>query len=282
MPLISDSQKQRFKRNGFIVVRDAVDDDTVESALETVWEGLPVDRDDPESWKGRNEGSDIPDVPTFESFERLAREVFPYAEALVGEGALAPPNDPPLEYSHHAGTLVGEDHDGMLSPHISYPREETDWLARETENQGYHVDGYAPDDRFGEDVNYLPLTIGTAVYFDDVVPGGGGFTVWPGSHLKTAEYFTSHSYPEYIENQEVHLDLDIGSPFEISGEAGDLVLWHHNLVHTAGPNVSDRIRMAAIGRFLHEDILGVMGEDFPETGEGLGEPWKQYPALQDT
>lgn len=280
--MLSGSQRREFKRNGFVTIRDAVDNEITESALETVWEGLPVDRDDPESWKGRNRGSDIPDVPSFEPFERIAREVFPYAESLVGDGALAPPSEPPLENCHHAGTLVGEAHDGILSPHINYPREETDWQARATENQGSHVDGYAPTDRFGEDVNYLPLTIGAAVYFDEVKPGGGGFTVWPGSHLKTAEYFSSHTYAEYIEEQDVLDDLDLGPPFEIAGESGDLTLWHHNLVHTAGPNLGERIRMAAIGRYIHADILEVMGEDFPNTGDGLGDPWSQYPELQES
>jgi hypothetical protein len=280
---LSESQKREFKRNGFVTIRGAVDPDLCQRARETVWEGLPVDRDDPESWKGMNQGSDIPDIASTDPFEEFARVVFPYAEALVGEGILAPPGEPPVEVSHHAGATVGGDHDGMISPHISYPREDEDssWTERETQNQGAHVDGYAPDDRFGEDINYMPMTVGTAVYFDTVQPGGGGFTVWPGSHLVLSEYFEDHTYEEYVSEQDVLSELDLGAPFEISGQAGDLVLWHHNLVHAAGPNVSDRIRMASIGRFLIDDPIEEMGEEFMAEGDGLGDPWAQYPALRD-
>lgn len=281
---LSEGQKQEFKRNGFVTIRNAVDPVLCQRAREVVWEGLPVDRDDPESWKGRNQGSDIPDIASTEPFEELARVAFPYAESLVGEGELAAPAQPPVEVCHHAGATVGPDHEGMLSPHISYPRDDEDrsWVERETENQGAHVDGYAPDDRFGEDINYMPLTIGVAVYFDSVKPGGGGFTVWPGSHIALGKYFETHTYEEYIADQDVLTELDLGPPFEISGEPGDMVLWHHNLVHAAGPNLGDRIRMASIGRFLIDDPLEKMGDEFMSAGEGLGDLWAQYPALQES
>ena len=281
---LSATQKLEFKRNGFVTIRNAVDQDLCQKARQVVWDALPVNKDDPESWKGRNLGSDIPDIDSTDPFEEFARIAFPHAEALVGKGHLAPPDDPPVEVSHHAGTLVGADHDGMLSPHISYPREDedSDWTERASENQNAHVDGYAPDDRFGENINYIPLTIGVAIYFDTVQPGGGGFTVWPGSHIRLAEYFESHTYNEYVKDQDVLSELELGVPFEISGESGDMVLWHHNLVHAAGPNISGHIRMASIGRFVIDDILNRMDEDFQEKGHGLGDLWKQYPTLQDT
>lgn len=280
---LSERQKRQFKRYGFLTLRNVVDQDVCRDAYEAAWEGMAVDRDDPESWKGMNQGSGIPDIVRFKPFEELAQIAFPYAEALVGEGVLAKPSEPPVEEAHHAGVLNGPDQDGMLSPHISYPREDEDseWTARHTENQGSHVDGYASDDRFGEDINYLPLSVGVAVYFDKVIPGGGGFTVWPGSHLKVSEYFEDHSYNEFVAADGVLADLDIGAPFEVTGESGDLVLWHHNMVHAAGPNVSDRIRMAAIGRFVVDDIFDRMNEEFPDTVTALGDPWNQYPALQD-
>jgi hypothetical protein len=278
---ISNRERREFQENGFVTIRNAVDPILCEHARDAVWNELPVDRHDPASWRGRNDGSDIPDFVSTRPFEEIARVVFPYAEALVGRDALAPPGDPPLVAPHHTATAVGGDHDGMLSPHISYPRAEGDseWTERATENQDAHVDGYAPDDPNGEDVNYLPLTIGATVYVDSVRPGGGGFTVWPGSHLRMSEYFESHTYEEYVAADNVLPKLELGPPNEISGEAGDLVLWHHNLVHAAGPNLSDRIRMAAIGRFVVKDIVERMDEGYLEEGDGLGDIWKQYPAI---
>jgi len=39
--------------------------------------------------------------------------------------------------------------------------------------------------------------------------------------------------------------------------------------------------LAAIGRFVINDIVERMDEGYLEEGDGLGDPWKQYPALSN-
>lgn len=294
-PLLTAEQKRRFKRDGFLVIQDAFDETLVADAREAIWEAIPEDDDDPESWFARDGDHDEilhrgsssqsgANLPTVEPFEELFRDVYPFAEELVGGGVLAAPEERPAEYCLHGGHLMASredggpliDHDGAIGPIIQYPSDLRDPLDEPYDyTVGRHVDGgtgpYATED---DDVEYLPFTIACAVYFDEVVPRGGGFTVWPGSHRKTSAYFEDHSYGDYIADSGVLEDLELGPATEITGSPGTLVLWHHNIAHGAAPNHTDRVRMAGFQRIARSDI-GDVGQ------AGLADPWLQYPAIRD-
>jgi hypothetical protein len=293
---LSEEQKRRFKRDGFLVVRDAFDEGLIEEARAVLWDAIPEDRDDPESWFARDgdhdeilhRGSDSrsgENLSTVEPFEQVFRDIYPYAEQLVGEDVLAAPDERPAQYTLHGGHLMASreggdsvvDHDGAVGPILQYPSNLDDPLERPFDHtDGRHVDGgtgpYATED---DDVEYLPFTIAAAVYFDEVVPRGGGFTVWPGSHRKVPRYFEDRSYGDYIASDTDMLEeLGVDPPHEIDGDPGTLVLWHHNIAHGAAPNHSDRIRMAGFQRIARTDI--------DEIGQrGLSDPWLQYPAIRD-
>lgn len=292
---LSRRRKLEFKRNGFIVLEDALDPDVCAAAREVLARIVDEDPTDPASIAARdgdhdeifhrNSASQAATRMTpadVEPFESLFRSIYPYASALVGEDLLAPPAEPPMRYCLHGGHLLASrhrddpvvDHDGAIGPILQYPDNRSDDLGTFDYAAQRHVDGgtgpYAVD---AEDVTYLPFTIAAAVYFDRVEPRGGGFTVWPGSHRRTAEYFAEHSYHDYVTSDvDVLADLDLGPALEIVGPPGTLVLWHHNLAHGAAPNRSERIRMAGFQRIARRDM--------PTIGEsGLADPWLQYPAL---
>ena len=288
--MLTPDQLRTFKRTGFLVFRDALDEETCERARELVWDAIPVEPDEPETWFDRghdeilNRTSDSDSrLSSVEPFERLFRDVYPYAEPLVGEGLLAAPDERPTEYCLHGGHLMASrddgsvlEHDGLLGPILQYPESyDEDDPDRFSRLDTRHVDGYVGEYADGTDVTYLPFTVGIAAYLDEVEPRGGGFTVWPGSHLKVKRYFREHSYQDYIDaGGSVLDDLDLGPPFEVTGGAGTLVLWHHNIVHGAGPNHSERIRMAAFQRIARKDVA--------EIGEGgLGDAWLQFDAIRD-
>ena len=50
MGYLSDADKTFFKENGYLVMRGAVEPETVDAALDRLWEALDEDRDGPESW----------------------------------------------------------------------------------------------------------------------------------------------------------------------------------------------------------------------------------------
>jgi len=294
---LTEARKRQFKRNGFLVLRDALDGDDIAEGREHLYDIIPEDPDDPETWVERDgdhdeilhRGSESDTASRFTNvapFERLFRQVYDYAEALVGEGVLAGPDERPAEHCLHGGHLMASrvegdpavDHDGAIGPILQYPSNVTD----ETEEtydyrEGRHVDGGTGPYAVGNpEIEYLPFTIACAVYFDDVEPRGGGFTVWPGSHRKTERYFRDHGYGDYTDgqNRDVLESLDPGPGFEITGEAGTLVLWHHNIMHGAAPNHSERIRMAGFQRIAAENIDGIRQG-------GLSDIWKMYPAMRE-
>jgi hypothetical protein len=293
MVTLTTAQKRRFKRNGFLVLEDGIDEGLCAEAREVLWETIPEDRDDPGSWFARDgdhdeilnrtSGSDSSARFTrVEPFEVMFRRVYDYAEELVGEDELAAPDERPAEYCLHGGHLLASredgtqavDHDGAIGPILQYPSDVRDDAHEPFDyRERWHVDGgtglYATED---DDVEYLPFTVACAVYFDEVEPRGGGFTVWPRSHRLTEEYFASHSYGD-LDGDVLH-DLDPGPAFEITGGPGTLVLWHHNVIHGAAPNHSERIRMAGFQRIAHRDIARI-GQ------AGLSDVWKMYPAIRD-
>jgi len=292
---LTRQQQRRFKRDGFLVLRGVLDADTIEAAQDALWAAIPEDRDDPAAWRARDgdhdeifhrgsESQAAADLPTVAPFERLFRDVYPYAEALVGEDRLAGPDERPAEYCLHGGHLLASredgtpvvDHEGAIGPILQYPRDLDDPLDAEYDyREAWHVDGGTGPYAVGADVEYLPFTVAAAVYFDDVHPRGGGFTVWPGSHRRTAEFFADHSYGDYAgADRDVLADLGPGPGFEITGEAGTLVLWHHNVIHGAAPNHTDRIRMAGFQRIARTDIDEIRQR-------GLANPWLQYDAIRE-
>lgn len=292
---LTDTQKLRFKRNGFLAITDALNEGDIAEAREHLYDIIPEDPRDPSSWASRNgdhdeilhRGSESDTASRFtnvEPFERLYRQVYDYAEQLVGTDVLAAPDERPAEHCLHGGHLMTSRengtpavaHDGAIGPILQYPSDITD----ENENvydyrERRHIDGSTGSYVIGNpDIEYLPFTIACAVYFDNVEPRGGGFTVWPGSHRKTEQYFQNHTYGDYMNDQDTLESLNPGPEFEITGGPGTLVLWHHNIIHGAAPNHSERIRMAGFQRIAAENIDEIRQS-------ALSDLWKMYPAMQD-
>ena len=100
-----------------------------------------------------------------------------------------------------------------------------------------------------------PFHLGVVGYIDDVSPGGGGFAIWPGSHLRFYYTFTSQYCNEPTEDHPIARDYYNGQqPVDCYGEAGDIVFWHHRLAHSGPPNTTGRIRRAVLYEFSKLDI----------------------------
>ena len=91
------------------------------------------------------------------------------------------------------------------------------------------------------------FSLGVVAYLDDVLPGGGSFTVWPRSHrrlfhLQPWQYssrgldHTSPSRP--AQRDEIAAIRADTYPVECHGRAGTIIFWHHRLGHAKGQNLS--------------------------------------------
>jgi ectoine hydroxylase-related dioxygenase (phytanoyl-CoA dioxygenase family) len=63
-------------------------------------------------------------------------------------------------------------------------------------------------------------------------------------------------------------------PVQITGQAGDVVLAHHQLVHTAAPNASPHIRYAAIFRMRHVECEQIGRDAYTDI-------WREWPGVRE-
>ena len=111
------------------------------------------------------------------------------------------------------------------------------------------------------------------VYLTDVPePYSGNFTVWPRSHRFFEDYFKKEGH-QVLADGMPKVDLPEG-PAQITGEAGDVVIAHHQIVHTAAPNASANIRYATIYRLRHVEC----------EQNGLAtytDIWREWPGIRE-
>jgi hypothetical protein len=237
--MLSDDQKRQFARDGYLRVAGALDD-LVADARGAVADAIPEDLDEPEELAGV--GSRQPTVPVEEPFASINGALYEYGRALVG-GDLRRPSGPDMQLA------------------LRYPDTARLGDAFDRTPTFGHLDGYGPG--FRDTGNYSGFDIGAVVYLDDVPERGGGFTVWPGAHLVAADYFREHSLSSPGYHGRLPAVAEEGWDYagwfheqarsrELSGDAGTVVLWHGRMVHAAGVNQSERVRMAGIQRFARE------------------------------
>lgn len=271
------AEKAEFKRNGFLVLPDAVDEDLLAEARRVREEdpGAPNDAAElRELAEAENPRVDLegrgaklyPDQPGYiidapqpEHFRSINEQVYEYAEALVGEGRL----DPPGEHSRVTVRLPQET--DMLDPGAQQPS-----------GLGTHLDGIGDGGRL--------VTVGAAIYPDRVQPRGGGFTVWPGSHRLAGEYLATLDAENYAQaggglpartgdgwddSGRLREQFD---PIEVSGGVGTVTMWHGHMEHSGGVNLSPgHMRYALFSRFHLADY------DVAEIGP---DPWHGWSAME--
>ena len=103
---------------------------------------------------------------------------------------------------------------------------------------GGHIDSW-DGDRWRVSVN-------TAL--DDVPPGGGAFTLWPGSYLRAYDipqtlFTDAPGRPSTRAGNPAHEAVcarirEDTTPVECFGAAGTVTFWHHKLTHNSSPNRS--------------------------------------------
>lgn len=253
-PTLTDAQRTRFARNGFLVCHDGVPDDLLTGPREAVAETVPESLDDldalVEGPADRHYWNDLDDMS---SFGPLNEHLSGYAEALVGEGRLAPPS---------SFTQVA----------LRYP---TGASPADTSHPTTARDGNAHLDVVDADGDLQPFTLGVTTYLDDVHPRGGGLTVWPGTHRQVARWVGEHG-PGALSQATVEAVLESDtSPFEVTGPAGTAVLWHPLLIHTGGMHLGREARVAAFTRFSRRDIE----QTFAET---LADPFSGWAGIPGT
>ncbi len=255
---LNEDELRFFKRNGFVVKRQVIDPERLAKAHEVFWERVPsqLKRDDPTSWLGPfreeffiDDGTDRLQDYTWK-FRSIGQDewmmnliprnanLIGMAEQLLGKGNLEPPGQARGIY-----TTLPRDDEGELIDYL-------------------HVDEHV-------------FHLGTVTYLNKVGTGSGGFRVWPASHLWFAETFRSQ-YGESEVNPYTELKdfLETQPSLECTGDAGDVVFWHHRLAHMAGHNTSRNLRMAILYDFK------IRGFDYAREEPPQPSIWRDWPGIE--
>ncbi len=225
-----------FKEQGYLIKRGILDPALLERAREALWAGAPakLKRDDPSSWVGpfQEESNDPTSLRRGYTWKYRAPgsddwmkqllpqnpNVWAIAEQLLGSGNLQPPERVRGIY--------------CMLPEGDLPEQP----------YHFHIDQH-------------PFHLGIVAYIDRVVPNGGGFTVWPGTHRLYYPLFeTQHTFTPNAEAQAAARATETLPYVDCHGDAGDVVFWHHRLGHSAGHNRSTNIRQAVLYDFKHKDL----------------------------
>jgi hypothetical protein len=134
----------------------------------------------------------------------------------------------------------------------------------------WHIDGISSPDN-GVPPGALDTLTAVVGVFLSTQPRAfaGNLTVWPGSHRILARHFRV-SGPQSLYDPLPQLDL--GAPEQLVCEAGDVVLMHYQLAHTAAVNTSAVDRIAVYFRTLLRDV----DEGRWDRWECLADPWRGW------
>ena len=138
-----------------------------------------------------------------------------------------------------------------------------------------HIDGYhtalngVPDDGV---VRNFTLLLG--ILLSDVPAAfSGNFTVWPGTHRRMERYFREQGVDSLQGGAVKPLGLRLPKPLPIIGKAGDIVLAHYQVAHTASPNLSGDIRYMC---FFRLSVRGLAKHRV----ESMLDIWRDWPVLR--
>ena len=253
MAPLSEEQKQSFVRDGFVHVAGAVPPRLVERARRAINHsiGSGMDRDDLTRFSNQSFCTELVGDSRLLGLARTPT-VWSRVRALLGDGRTVRPQrcQIALRFPLPEGT----------------PRK----------LDGGHLDGYhTPLNGVPDDGVVRNFTLLLGVMLSDVrEPFSGNFTVWPGTHYRMQRYFRDHGVNSLQGGAVGGLGLRMPKPVHVLGHAGDIVLAHYQVAHTAAPNLSGDIRYMCFFR------LSVRNLDSHRVASML-DMWRDWPVLHD-
>ncbi len=245
---LSYFERQAFYRDGFLQVPGVVPRVMADAALKainhSIGQGMPAE--EMPKIRAQSFCRELQGDPVIaDLFNRTP--AFALAESLIGEGHIEPvygaqialrfpvKADPPTPPIPHL--------DGMYTPTNGVPE--------------------------GTIQNFTMLV---GVLLSDLRETySGNFTVWPGTHHQYEQHFRERT-PQSLLNGMPPISLP--EPKQIIGNAGDIVLVHYQLAHSAAPNVSPHVRYAVFFRLTHVNHAA-------QKWEAMKDIWLEYAGMQE-
>ncbi|MEH3157405.1 MAG: phytanoyl-CoA dioxygenase family protein [Gordonia paraffinivorans] len=236
---LSDADIDAFVRDGFVVLRGAVDRATIDECRRELWDAIPESPDDPSTWTEPVRWVDSPMTPAFARAAESPALVAAY-DALIGPGRWV--------QRVELGTVP-----------VRFP------VGRESDDTGWHIDASFPaPDGSGYRVSVSSRDRGLLALFviSDVDGDDAPTRIRVGSH-RDVPPFLEPCGDEGVDMVTVCAQMDraglldnpVRSEILATGSAGDVFLCHPFLVHAAQVNRRGRPRfMSQPGIMLRDQF----------------------------
>lgn len=250
---LSNAEKRRFVKQGFLHIASAVSPTLVRRARRAINYslGAGIDMRAVARMNARSFCEELIEVPRL---LRLATNpsVWSYVRSLVGDRRVERPTECQIA--------------------LRFPRPEG--TPRKLDPP--HLDGYhTPWNGLPDDAVVYGHTLLLGVMLSDVAePLSGNFTVWPGTHRTLERHFRQHGVQSLERGEVTATGIRLPRPFPITGKPGDIVLAHYQLAHAASPNLSGDIRYMC---FFRLSVRGLANHQV----ESMLDIWRDWPALHN-
>ena len=222
-----------FKSEGFLFKRGLLEEpDTFRQVVDHFWAQVPrglLDRHDPATWIDIPDGAwtdeDAVTVGRLHKGNWKARSRGGIGtEAFLVDGIANHPHMRTVAAAFLGGPIKRAERVRGIYAIFPHPPETAQPL-------GPHAD-------------YMAAQLAAMVFVDEIPPGCGGFTVWPGSHHRLHPHWDTVHGGTMAEERKPGFQaarddvLRNITPVEFSGRAGDVVFWHPRILHSGGINQS--------------------------------------------
>ena len=256
MPVLTEEDRDHFRRHGYVVVPGAVDEDLLGAADAEIDAFVTAERPrDVHEAHGPIVVGDDAEPGQHQWFPDAAR--LPACDrALRGSDAFCAAHE-----------LVAPAQLGHAFDHIQVATTVPPWSHVPG---GPHLDGHTEDPPGS-------FTMLAGIFLtDQTASASGNLWVWPGSHIAHAAMFRERGPGALLPTQGHPTMLDppvaLGAPVEVHGRRGDVLLAHYLLGHNKGGNTS-----RTTWRTIYYRLA--TGEHRRRWREALVDPWLDYPTL---
>jgi hypothetical protein len=258
--MVTDADLAFFARNGFLHLEKHLDVERCEKLVDHTWTRMPAqwDRADPASWTtSLGDSCHVADLKTRRGLLQFQKG------DLIGNPLIEGSFGPSSAAGEYARALIGG---GEVTMRVRglYAIVPLDAAVRYNRPVRPHIEAHS--------AQLIALH-----YLEDVVPGGGGLAVWPGSHRDI--YPVMGSKLEHVvtpQYDEIYSDWCTRAPVELSGKRGDVVIIHHRLLHAPSLNRSDRIRYGFLCDYQRRDFRELAAQ---KPSQDIWEDWPAVAAL---
>jgi Phytanoyl-CoA dioxygenase (PhyH) len=244
------TQRQALVDDGYLLAPGLVPRTHVDAALKAINHSLGnqgIARDQLPTFSAQSFCPELTTSPEILDLYR-ATPVAALAEAAVGPGQIVAPRNAQIA--------------------LRFPRN-----VAEPKLPDPHIDGISSPLNGVEAGTVHHFTALAAVFLSDVTaPFQGNFTVWPGSHRALEAYFRARGTDEILRRFPA---LELAPARQLEARAGDALLAHYQLAHSAARNLGPHVRYAVFFR------LARRGRDATSTAT-LTDLWREWDGVRGT